>query len=426
MSAVREFGPLGPPPHFVASEAEVVDAFLLGGWRKEVAEGKVEPARAEVRALLDRLCGAGLPVRIGEGGERFFDPVTLRLICTRGLEGKDPFLWERVTVPKRINALRFAPKTPPSERFHDPRHVSVTLRRELFFPDRAPGSRVIVSTRVPVDEPTQRNVVVTPEESPGIQVSVADGMLVARARVPEEGGVKIGARFDFIGYQQTVKVDPALLEVGAPVDPSLTRYLSRSEGIIRISPYVETLAARLKRSTPWDTLLAFWDHFFDERKLGGFYQYLLDPEDPLGSVGEWVDCYLGSALFVGVARACGIPARLVQGGILYPGTDIGVHYWAEAFLPPYGWVPFDLHSWNLAFADKTNREWSHFLFGHLPYQLVLDRLPRDRLELGAAYPPRWYSLARIEGAGQEHSVINLDTGAPVLREYFEASIGDVA
>jgi hypothetical protein len=410
--------------HFVAAESDVVDAFLLAGWRREVAAGDVARAREEVTALLGRMIAAGLPIKI-EAGQRRFDPIQLRLICDLGLQGRDPFLHERVVLPKRANAERLAPRArrpgETAERFHDPRAVSVIVRRELYPKDRAPGSPFIASMSMPVEEDAQREIVITPDPSHG-KVRVAGGALSVRVPVDADGAVRFGARVDCVAYQQTVAVDPSRLT--APEhDASLAPYLAHDEGLVRVTPKIEALAARLARANPWDTLHAFWDYFFDEHKIGGFYYHWLSTTDPLGSASEWVDCYLGSALLIAVARARGIPARMVHGANMWPGTDIGLHYWVEAYLPPYGWVPFDLHCWNLTPGHKEERRWSEFSFAHLPYQLAFARMPTPRFQLGVQLPPRWFALARIDGPGQLQTIYDLDTGAVVQRDYMEVSIG---
>jgi len=51
------------------------------------------------------------------------------------------------------------------------------------------------------------------------------------------------------------------------------------------------------------------------------------------------DCSQKSQLIVALLRASGVPARLVQ-GIPYGDIFVG-HRWFEAYIPPYGWLPFD-------------------------------------------------------------------------------------
>ena len=52
----------------------------------------------------------------------------------------------------------------------------------------------------------------------------------------------------------------------------------------------------------------------------------------------WVE-RLGDRLF-SLCRAAGIPARTTGGWRLF-GGNFGGHFWAEFFLPNYGWIPVD-------------------------------------------------------------------------------------
>lgn len=60
-------------------------------------------------------------------------------------------------------------------------------------------------------------------------------------------------------------------------------------------------------------------------------------------------CSEFSYLFCALCRAAGIPTRFAGGtccrlkrGQSWPVTDRVYHRWAEVYLPPYGWVPFDV------------------------------------------------------------------------------------
>ncbi len=60
-------------------------------------------------------------------------------------------------------------------------------------------------------------------------------------------------------------------------------------------------------------------------------------------------CSEFSYLFCGLCRAVGIPTRFAGGtccrrtwGRSWPVSDRVYHRWAEIYLPPYGWIPFDV------------------------------------------------------------------------------------
>lgn len=83
--------------------------------------------------------------------------------------------------------------------------------------------------------------------------------------------------------------------------------------------------------------------------------YSKDPSKPKCSVGDAGACLTNAggcctdihSMFIALARARGIPARLQMGYRLREvneGKDVdpGYRCWAEYFLPGYGWIPTDL------------------------------------------------------------------------------------
>ena len=114
----------------------------------------------------------------------------------------------------------------------------------------------------------------------------------------------------------------------------------------------------------------------------------LDPDDPLGSIAGrgWFDCLAGSSLLAGLCRARGIPARVVNGFTLYEMIPSN-HFWTEVLLPPFGWVPFDLGSWELAAGDRDDRRWSEHYFGRLDADDVPEIPPADPRPARCAVSP---------------------------------------
>lgn len=52
------------------------------------------------------------------------------------------------------------------------------------------------------------------------------------------------------------------------------------------------------------------------------------------------DCY--TIIFMALSRAAGLPSRMVRGEHYWEDSEEpGVHWWSEAYIPNYGWVPFD-------------------------------------------------------------------------------------
>ncbi|MBT3273816.1 MAG: transglutaminase [Spirochaetales bacterium] len=59
-------------------------------------------------------------------------------------------------------------------------------------------------------------------------------------------------------------------------------------------------------------------------------------------VAASADSYGFTMLFTAMARAAAIPARPVAGFIIYGERNAKIHYWAEFYIPDFGWVPVDL------------------------------------------------------------------------------------
>ncbi|ACB73550.1 transglutaminase-like domain-containing protein [Opitutus terrae] len=83
--------------------------------------------------------------------------------------------------------------------------------------------------------------------------------------------------------------------------------------------------------------------------------YSKDPTKPKCSLGDAEDCMTNAggcctdlhSMFIALARARGIPARLQMGYRLREAnegkeTDPGYRCWAEYFVPNYGWIPADI------------------------------------------------------------------------------------
>ncbi len=87
------------------------------------------------------------------------------------------------------------------------------------------------------------------------------------------------------------------------------------------------------------------------------------------------DCTDFQSLFIGMARAAGIPARLAVGFSLpegqKQGTIPGYHSWAEFYVSDLGWIPVDV--WQAA-QDPSHRD---YFFGALDAHRVMVSVGRD-------------------------------------------------
>lgn len=90
--------------------------------------------------------------------------------------------------------------------------------------------------------------------------------------------------------------------------------------------------------------------------ISGLYKAtdVLRSLDKLGTTGVPVDCGGFDTLFVALAQACGIPARIVSGFWAgYHKNDM--HAWVEILLPDGSWLPADPSMEHLARHKRTRK-----------------------------------------------------------------------
>lgn len=93
---------------------------------------------------------------------------------------------------------------------------------------------------------------------------------------------------------------------------------------------------------------------------------------------KYGDCGAQSIYFVSLCRALGIPARTTGGWQLCPGKE-SPHFWAEFYLPNYGWIPVDTSIAQTAAISQNApaeecRIFEDYFFGSQdPYRFVIQK-----------------------------------------------------
>ncbi|MEM3402003.1 MAG: transglutaminase domain-containing protein [Candidatus Hadarchaeales archaeon] len=160
------------------------------------------------------------------------------------------------------------------------------------------------------------------------------------------------------------KVDPSL--VGTTIPPELAIYTTPVQGLWESDDSrISALAAELVENAPnvyyeAENIFRFVIKYLQYKRLdaehGALYAYLT-------KVG---DCTEYSNLFVALARAAGIPAKVVAGNGYLPIYNVGGsadfsatgHAWAIFYLPDYGWVPVD-GVWPTGKGSFARADYSH-------------------------------------------------------------------
>src|SRR5262249_30247025 len=175
--------------------------------------------------------------------------------------------------------------------------------------------------------------------------------------------------------------------------------------------------------SPPRIIASIWNYFVMQMKIGLVHHDELDAHDPLTTLiaRGWCDCVTGSALFAGLARARGIPARLVTGAVLYRIAP-GEHTWLEVLLPPLGWLPVDIFGAFLAARASDDPGWNGCFLGHLDPRLVMERLPGVFVgAVGVKVPRSWYLVQTLCDGGVEISLGCLDERGWALRDAIRVS-----
>ena len=210
---------------------------------------------------------------------------------------------------------------------------------------------------------------------------------------------------------------PAGLGFGAPLGDAARRQLEETEAIPFRHREIRGLWNRIKPAQSADqvqVLRAIFDYTHDQIEPAPFKGYT----DALTALrlGQ-ASCNGKSRLFVALARLNGIPARLVGGVILEPGTKRTSHQWVEALLAGH-WVPFDPLNGHFASlpADylKLYRG-DEFLFTHtrdinFDHAFRIRRLlaPADSLKPEEAAGPAWLGgMGRFIAANEQISSVFL-------------------
>ncbi len=392
-----------------APEAEIVDLLLLvSGVFDLEAKGRAA-AEETVKAAIERWIGAGLGYRAAPGGGRLFDPAeVINFMKWRGVAGEDSYWREHFVQTHRDFVDEF------KGRARTPRRFDFTFRRAFDLSGFEEGANLRLRMPVPLTEPYLRELrsdFAVPEEWRDA-AAVRDNYVELRLKKGAEPSLTLGAEYAFTaGFQSP----------DALTDRERETYLKKSEGFIRVTQRIEALAAELDAGDPRATLAAIWDYMMNALYSGMVRYAHIPPEAPGDFVLEhgWYDCQLGAALFASLCRARGVPARLINGHLLYRTQPIS-HYWAEAWIDGEGWLPFDVIAWDLSMAGE-DLEWRDLFAGAIDYRFVTQCFPTAFTgPMSVRFPPAWHMLQKRAGAGVEITYQDVDTGAILYQDYAEA------
>jgi len=226
---------------------------------------------------------------------------------------------------------------------------------------------------VPINSGPQTNVViesVVPDkwikQPPSLDQDI--GLLYMEVPMEElKEDLSIRIEFIFTHYEQRFSVDPN--NIGEyDMDSALYKTYTSSYGNTEITPDISKKAADIvgDETNPYVAARKIYDYIVNNVDYSLMPHYIFWPRT---STSESVyvhdyqrgDCGAQSLYFSAMCRSLGIPARTTGGWQLFQNEYNG-HFWAEFYLPNYGWIPVDTSLAQLSFYSKELTEVQRQMF----------------------------------------------------------------
>ena len=189
--------------------------------------------------------------------------------------------------------------------------------------------------------------------------------------------LKIGAKFKFTHYEE--RFDVALEMIGKyDIDSPLYKRYTASGNNIRITPEISKRAKKIagKETNPYLIAKKFFDYIVWDLDYSftphAALEALKEPESVFVHEHGYGDCGAQSMYFAALCRSMGIPARASGGMQLFPmsKTGCGDHFWAQIYLPNYGWIPVDtsvaqLGKYLPGWTKKQQHDFAEYFYGNM-------------------------------------------------------------
>ncbi|MFH2020211.1 MAG: transglutaminase-like domain-containing protein [archaeon] len=188
---------------------------------------------------------------------------------------------------------------------------------------------------------------------------------------------------EFTSYEQRFRVDPEKVGRYDTESEEYKKYTT-SYGNTVITPEIKELALKIKGNETNPYLIAEKIYWYVITNVPYSYMPHLMLEQKGIPEAQYVDeyqvgdCGSQSMYFTALCRAVGIPARTIGGYQMFP-PQIGTHFWAQFYLPNYGWIPVDTTVAELAdrsdeLTEDETKGYKEFFFGNLDaYRYVIQK-----------------------------------------------------
>ncbi|MFH1347938.1 MAG: transglutaminase domain-containing protein [Candidatus Margulisiibacteriota bacterium] len=189
--------------------------------------------------------------------------------------------------------------------------------------------------------------------------------------------LKIGTKFKFTHYEERFKVDLKNIGEYDIASPLYKRYTTSDQNIT-ITPAISAAAKKLAGSetNPYKIAKKFFDHIVWDLDYSftphAALEALKEPESVFVHEHGYGDCGAQSMYFAALCRSMGIPARAAGGMQLFPMNEAGCgdHFWAQIYLPNYGWIPVDTSVAQLGrylpgWTKKQQLDFAEYFYGKM-------------------------------------------------------------
>lgn len=248
-----------------------------------------------------------------------------------------------------------ANRTPGDVPYVNPVHYSGTER--LAIPHQyLPADGVIrIWFPLPVETESQRNITVTNLSYPEYRVKgpfTTGDIGYVYYEIPAEkipGDLVLTADIAFTSYEQSFRIDPAAVGSYTMSDPEYHDY-TVSERNIGITDAVRARAQAIvaDETNPYLQAQKIYRWMLSTYTYSHVPHISLDTRQPKIAESAYMfdtshgDCGTQSMLFAALCRSLGIPARATGGYQMLITKTPSPHFWAQYYVPGYGWVPTDL------------------------------------------------------------------------------------
>lgn len=238
--------------------------------------------------------------------------------------------------------------------YRNPIHYEGTMQLEIGEADLPAGGTLKIWYPHPIETDTQRDVTIGTMDYEEYIVKgpdTGDSIGIISYEIPVdaiEGDLVITIDVTFTSYEALWIIDPGKVGEYDTTDPEYILY-TRSERNIEVNDAIRNRAREIVGSETNPHLQAqkIYEHIITTYPYSLVPHLSLDSRTPKVAESTYMfttghgDCGTQSMLFSAFCRSLGIPARATGGYQMLLTDEPGPHFWAEYYLPEYGWIPVD-------------------------------------------------------------------------------------